>query len=256
MADSLDNLSIEDLEYTVLVGQTNNILIVDDEEVIHQVLKKVLKNSGYNLDFATSGEDALQKVQQQDYNLLIVDKNLPGISGLDVMEDARLINQDLEFIVITAYASYQSAVEALRLGAFDYIEKPFNDLKLLNEKIRRALARQHLIRENQVLSDHLRDAHKDLKETTEALGKSLGDVEKINLYLRSAVNKSTRELKIHNTELKQAITGATEPLKQAHDRLKDEADITGAPRVREARDLIARTRDILMSRMLPKGRDD
>jgi CheY-like chemotaxis protein len=255
MTDSLDNLSIEDLEYTVLVGQTNNILIVDDEEVIHQVLKKVLKNSGYNLDFATNGEDALQKVQEKEYNLLIVDKNLPGISGIEVMEDARLIQPDLEFIVITAYASYQSAVEALRLGAFDYIEKPFSDLKLLKEKIRRALARQHLIRENQVLSDHLRDAHKDLKGTIEALGKSLGDVEKINLYLRSAINKSTRELKIHNTELKQAITGASEPLKQAYDKLKDEAEVTGAPRVRDARDLVARTWDILSSRVLPKKED-
>lgn len=252
MTDSLDNLSIEDLEYTVLVGQTNNILIVDDEEVIHQVLKKVLKNSGYNIDSVTAGEDALQKVQEKEYNLLIVDKNLPGISGIEVMEDARAFRPDLEFIVITAYASYQSAVEALRLGAFDYIEKPFNDLKLLQEKIRRALARQHLIRENQVLSDHLRDAHKDLKGTIDALGKSLGDVEKVNLYLRSAINKSTRELKIRNTELKQAINGASEPLIQAHSKLKDEVDVTGAPRVREARDLVARSWDILTSRVLPK----
>lgn len=252
MSDSLDNLSIEDLEYTVLVGQTNNVLIVDDEEVIHQVLARVLKSSGYNLEFVTTGEEALGNVQEKEYNLLIVDKNLPGISGLEVMEDARLIDPELEFIVITAYASYQSAVEALRLGAFDYIEKPFSDLKLLKEKIRRALARQHLIRENQVLSDHLRDAHKDLKGTIEALGKSLGDVEKINLYLRSAINKSTRELKIHNTELKQAIYGASEPLKQAHDKLKDEAEVTGTPRIREARDLVARTWDMLANRVLPK----
>jgi DNA-binding NtrC family response regulator len=159
----LDKMDMDDLEYTVLVDQPSNIMVVDDEDVIRMVFDALLSEGGYSLGFASSAEEALASLETHDTNLFIVDKNLPGLSGLELVRRIRERKPDAEFIVITGYASYESALEALRLGAFDYLEKPFNDLNLVREKISRALDRQRLTHENQVLADQLRTVHKDMK---------------------------------------------------------------------------------------------
>ncbi len=159
----LESMELDDLEYTVLVGQACNIMVVDDEDVIRLVFDAMLTGGNYKLGYAASGEEALGLAERDDYNLFIVDKNLPGVNGLELIRRMRERKPEAEFIVITGYASYESAVEALRLGAFDYLEKPFDDLDLVREKISRALDRQRLTHENLVLADQLRSVHKDLK---------------------------------------------------------------------------------------------
>ncbi|HOX45057.1 MAG TPA: response regulator [Myxococcota bacterium] len=159
----LESMELDDLEYTMLVDQTSNILVVDDEDVIRLVFDAMLADASYKVGFATSGEEAMGLAERDDYNLFIVDKNLPGVSGLELVRRVRERKPESEFIVITGYASYESAIEALRLGAFDYLEKPFDDLDLVREKITRALDRQRLTHENVVLADQLRSVHKDLK---------------------------------------------------------------------------------------------
>jgi signal transduction histidine kinase len=160
----IEEMSLDELEYSMVVGGGRSILIVDDEAVIHEVLKQFLEDCGYQIDSVLSGEDAVDKVKTCEYNLLLVDKNLPGISGIEVMQHAREIRPELEFILITAYASYESAVEALRLGAFDYIEKPFTNHELIKEKVHKALERQSMAHENQILADELRQAHINKQE--------------------------------------------------------------------------------------------
>lgn len=237
----IEDLDLDELQYMVLVDRQASILIVDDEPVIHQLFKKLLGEQNYSVDFAVSGEEALEKLRGGDYNLLVVDKNMPGMSGLDLMRASRKLQPQLEFIVITGYGSKEAAIEALRLGAFDFIEKPFDDLELVKEKIAKALERQQLSYENQVLADHLRDAHKDLSGTIDNLGKSIDDVEKVNLYMRSVVSKTTRQLKIENTELRLAVNGVGVPLMHARDKInalvaegKEEAGLS------EVKDLIER----------------
>jgi DNA-binding NtrC family response regulator len=159
----LESMELDDLEYTMLVDQTSNILVVDDEDVIRLVFDAMLTDGSTKVGFAASGEEALGLAERDDYNLFIVDKNLPGFSGLELVRRVRERKPESEFIVMTGYASYESAIEALRLGAFDYLEKPFNDLDLVREKIARALDRQRLTHENVVLADQLRSVHKDLK---------------------------------------------------------------------------------------------
>ncbi|MBN2494112.1 MAG: response regulator [Deltaproteobacteria bacterium] len=219
----LNDLDLEALEYMMVFDRQSSILVVDDEATIHEVFKAVLDDQGYTLDFAWSGEDALEKVKEKEYNILIVDKNLPGISGIDLMRKARRLKPLLEFIVITGYSSYESAVEALRLGAFDYVEKPFSDVNLVAEKINKALERQQLAHENQVMADQLREAHKDLSKTIKDLGKSIDEVERANIIRHAIVNKTNRQLKIQNTELKQAFNGVTEALRHARAKLKEMA---------------------------------
>ncbi len=166
---NIDSLSLDDLEYTLLVDHPSKILVVDDEDVIRMVFDALLSNTSYDVGYADSAEQAYEKLKEDEYSLLIVDKNLPGQSGLDLVRQLKESKPDSAFIMITGYASYDSAIEALRLGAYDYLEKPFSDLMLVKEKIAQAVDRQRLLRENYVLADHLRSAHKDLRSKTAAL---------------------------------------------------------------------------------------
>lgn len=190
----LDSLSMDDLEYTVLVDHPSRILVVDDEDVIRMVFDALLSNTSYDVGYADSAEQAYEKLKEDEYSLLIVDKNLPGQSGLDLVRQLKEANPDSAFIMITGYASYDSAVEALRLGAYDYLEKPFSDLMLVKEKITQALDRQRLLRENYVLADHLRSAHKDLRSKAAALeltrGLSSRDAQKKLQELRARVSRA------------------------------------------------------------------
>jgi YesN/AraC family two-component response regulator len=161
----LESLEVEDLQYTLLIDSTVRILVVDDEEIAHKLFGKLLEDEDLHVDFASSGEAGFELVIANDYQLMIIDKNLPGMSGLELAVRVNKIRPQIEFIVITGYSSYESAVEALRLGAFDYIEKPFPDLKLVKQKIMRAIEKQRLTQENAILSDHLREAHAQMEKT-------------------------------------------------------------------------------------------
>lgn len=248
--DTLDDLSTSELDYTLIVDKSADILVIDDEVVIHQVLVSFLEDSSWSLDFVTTAEQALERLKHHDYNLLIVDKNLPGMSGIELMREIRKRRSDIEFIVITAYASYESAIEALRLGAFDYIEKPFSDLELVREKINRALERQHLAHENRVLIDQLRTAHQEVQRGLDAFGRSVGDVKTVNMYMRQAVNKATRELTIQNIELKRAILALVEPLRQVRRLLDQRAEGSEAPsELAGVRDLVDQAWSTLSSQV-------
>lgn len=120
------------------------ILIVDDEIVIHAVFEEFLADTGYELTAVTSAEEALERLKAESFDLAIIDKNLPGLSGLELMRVLRGVHLDLQFIMITAYGSLDTAVEALQLGAVDYIQKPFKDPALIVAKIVKALERAGL----------------------------------------------------------------------------------------------------------------
>ncbi len=172
---NLDGLSLDDLEYTYLIDNPSSILVVDDEDVIRMVFDALLANTSYQVGYADSAEQALHKLEQEEYSLFIVDKNLPGRSGLELVRSVRDKKPEAGFIIITGYASYESAVEALRLGAYDYLEKPFSDLMLVREKIDGALDRQRLLHENMVLANQLRSVHKELRSKTAALELTRGN---------------------------------------------------------------------------------
>ena len=100
------------------------ILIVDDEPGVRLVLEHTLKSEGYLLETAVDGEEALQKITAVAYDLLLLDLHLGNVDGIQVLEAARRRDETAVVIILTGYASMDSAVEALRLGAFDYLFKP------------------------------------------------------------------------------------------------------------------------------------
>ncbi len=115
------------------------VLLVDDELSIHLVFEDILGDLGFDLDCAASAEEALENLKGKTYDLAILDKNLPGMSGLDLMRIMRGVHMNMKVIMITGFGSYDAAVEALRLGAADFIEKPFRDLDLVVDKIQKTL---------------------------------------------------------------------------------------------------------------------
>jgi len=130
------------------------ILVVDDEPGIRELLSIMLSSEGYDVSTARDYNTALTKFQQNDFDIIIADIMMPGKSGIDLMKAIREKDPDIPIIIITAYASINSAIEALRLDAFDYITKPFSvdQIKFI---IKRALDVRKLKVENRLLKQKL-----------------------------------------------------------------------------------------------------
>ena len=112
------------------------ILIVEDEGTLRESLKRVLSREGYVVDAVDSSESALAVIGQKAFDLVVTDIILPGISGMELLKKCRQKNSTLIVIIITAYATIESAVEAIRAGAFEYLVKPIihEELKAAIEK--------------------------------------------------------------------------------------------------------------------------
>lgn len=102
------------------------ILVVDDEEIMRAFLREVLSEEGYTIDLAVSGRDAVEKMGEAQYDIIITDIVMPELDGLGVVAAAKKLNYEVDVIVMTGYASMETAVESMKLGATDYITKPFN----------------------------------------------------------------------------------------------------------------------------------
>ena len=119
------------------------ILVVDDDEVMRQTLSDVLKKRGYTVSTAETGGQTLSSVKEQLFDLILLDIRLPDMDGLDVLKRIKDIESDLMVIVMTAYSDVQTAVMAMKSGAYDYIDKPF-ELEELKILIQKALETQSL----------------------------------------------------------------------------------------------------------------
>ncbi len=130
------------------------ILIVDDEEGMRRLLSRILVKEGYETFAASNGEEALRAIGQDHYDLVMTDIKMPGMGGLELLSELRAYDPRLPIIVITAYGTVESAVQALRAGAYDYITKPFegDEIRLT---VAKALERERLLAENRYLHEEL-----------------------------------------------------------------------------------------------------
>jgi len=124
----------------------NKILVVDDEHLIRWSLEQNLKKQGYEVFTAESGEEALRISREEQPELVLLDIQLPGISGIEVLGKLKETDEDIIVIMVTAHGGLETAVDAMRMGAFDYVSKPFN-LDELSLIIRKALENSYLKRE-------------------------------------------------------------------------------------------------------------
>ncbi len=128
------------------------VLIVDDEELIRETLQRILKKEGYYIDVAVNGSEAIQKFNDNNFDLVLLDINLPDIDGLEVLKSLKEITSDILVIMITGYASVENAVKAMKYGAYDYVEKPLkkSTIKLI---VKLALETQVLKKEVKFLQE-------------------------------------------------------------------------------------------------------
>lgn len=126
------------------------ILIIDDEDSIRSTLKDILEYEDYDVETARDGEEGLKKIQQKDYDAILCDVKMPKRDGLEVLEEGLKLNPELQFIMISGHANVETAVEATKKGAYDFIEKP-PDLNRLLVSVRNALDKGTLVTETRIL---------------------------------------------------------------------------------------------------------
>jgi DNA-binding NtrC family response regulator len=142
----------------------DSILVVDDEAIVLDVLKVALKKAGFTVFTATRMVDGLALAKGQKFACALIDKNLPDGSGLDLIKQIRARTPDCTCLVMTAYPNADSILEALKLGAVDYLEKPFPHVSIIQEKVKAAVDRQRRLA---ALSARVAEMHA-LKAATEA----------------------------------------------------------------------------------------
>jgi len=162
----------------------DNILVVDDDPDIREVLKDRLESLGYNVFSGASGVEALELLEKQNPQIVLLDIEMPEMSGLEALKEIRKRQIDITVVMITAHGTIERAVEAIRQGAYDFIPKPFepDHIALI---VQRALERERLKRGVEVLSDQVGERYRLIA------GKSAKMAEAMDLAKKSATSRST-----------------------------------------------------------------
>lgn len=132
-----------------------SILIVDDDRLSRSFISTVLKEEGHHVEEAGTGRGGLEKIQRGDFEIVLADLRMPDISGIDLIREGRKIRPDIRWIIITAYGSISNAVEAMKMGASDYLTKPFDSPDQLRHVVRRALREAEQERKISLMSEEL-----------------------------------------------------------------------------------------------------
>src|SRR5690554_950003 len=167
------------------------ILIVEDEAAIRRVLSKILldEDDKYQIEEAADGLEAMDKIKKEDFDLVLCDIKMPKLDGIEVLEATKKIKPETPFIMISGHGDLETAVQSMRLGAFDYISKP-PDLNRLLTAVRNALDKKQLIVENKILK-------KKVSKNYEMIGESQSII-----HIRNIIEK------VAQTDARVLITGA------------------------------------------------
>ena len=130
--------------------RNGSVLVVDDEEIMREILETLLTREGYHVRLASSGEEGIELAKSVPFDAAIVDVMMPGIDGIATLEELKKIDDELPVLMITAFASVENAIAAMKRGAFDYITKPFKNDEVL-VVLQNAVERRRLLAENTAL---------------------------------------------------------------------------------------------------------
>ena len=139
-------------------GDRFNILVVDDEAVIREGIRRILEADGYAVDTSASGYVAIEAIQGKSFDLVITDLKMPGMDGMEVLKAIKVLQPEVPVVIITGYSTVDTAVEAMKNGAFDYIAKPFT-AEHISEKARTAIAQKTVLLENIYLKQEVIEHH-------------------------------------------------------------------------------------------------
>ena len=156
------------------------ILVIDDEQIVHESCNRILTEEGYEVKNALTGQEGFKKIEDEPFDLVITDLKMPGISGMEALKKIKKDNPNIGIIMVTGYSTAETAVEAMKLGAFDYLPKPFTPDELISV-INKAVEKKKVLIETM----HLESAYRD---ATKAISSSLNINEVLELIVKSVVN--------------------------------------------------------------------
>ena len=148
--------------------RTANVLVVDDEKTVCNSCKKILTQEGYNVDTALSGEEALNKVKGNGFDVVIADWKMPEIDGMEVIRRIKRDNPNVIVIMITGYPSIESSIKAIRSGVSDYVAKPFTPEEL-SDAVLKALEKGHAVPTDLVIDRLVEKGVVTLEEKTKVV---------------------------------------------------------------------------------------
>jgi two-component system response regulator PilR (NtrC family) len=163
------------------------VLIVDDEEIMREILETLLTREGYQVRVAASGDAGLELARSTTFDAAIVDVLMPGMDGIAVLQELKKLDDELPVLMVTAFASVETAITAMKLGAFDYVTKPFKNDEVL-VVVRNAVERRHLIAENTALRQNLQA---QAQRVSGIIGRSPKMKQLFNLIIQAAPSRST-----------------------------------------------------------------
>jgi DNA-binding NtrC family response regulator len=166
---------------------SSSILVIDDEEIMREILETLLTREGYQVRLASTAAEGLELARSMPFDAAIVDVMMPGMDGVSALDEIRKIDDDLPVLMITAYASVENAIAAMKRGAYDYISKPFKNDEVL-VVLRNALAQRRLVAENRALRQNLQ-AHAN--HFGEIIGKSSRMRQVFDLIIQAAPSRTT-----------------------------------------------------------------
>ncbi len=140
------------------MSKKTDVLVVDDEDIVRESLRDWLSAAGYRVEVADSGEKALRIIKQNKNKIMLADLVMPGMDGIELMKKAREIVPSISTVIITAHGTIQTAITAIREGAYDYIEKPFCPEKV-EHLIKNMIKHHDLIEENISLRQKIKDRY-------------------------------------------------------------------------------------------------
>jgi DNA-binding NtrC family response regulator len=141
------------------------ILVIDDEEVVRILFQSLLEDEGYQVVLAETAEEGIKLLAEHTPSVALVDKNLPDMSGVELISTQKKTHPNTEFVMITGYASLDSAVKAMEVGAFSYLTKPFDDMDIVLDRIRAAVEVNNLRIETSQLREKINKIPSSPQET-------------------------------------------------------------------------------------------
>ena len=167
--------------------RNGTILVIDDEEIMREILETLLTREGYQVRAAASGPEGLELARALPFDAALVDIMMPGLDGIATLDELKRIDEDLAVIIITAYASVESAISAMKSGAFDYITKPFKNEEVL-VVVRNAMERRRLVHENRNLRQNIQERY---HKFANIIGRSPRMRQVFDLIIQAAPSRST-----------------------------------------------------------------
>src|SRR5580765_853905 len=165
----------------------NTILVIDDEEIMREILETLLTREGHQVRLAATAAEGLDLIRSMPFDAAIVDVMLPGMDGVTALDELKKIDDDLPVLMITAFASVESAITAMKRGAFHYVTKPFKNDEVL-AVVRNALAQRRLVAENRVLRQNLQH---HANRFGEIIGRSQRMRQVFDLIMQAAPSRTT-----------------------------------------------------------------